>query len=283
MMKYLSIPALAALFIIAGCSTSSAPESNGSPDKSPAVKGSTSAKDFITSIDGLVLVKLEPGEFVMGSDKWSGDEKPAHKVKLGRSFWIGRTEITQSQYEKIAGKNPSLYGGKNAPAEQLSWESAVDFCRKLTESDKSRIPEGYAYRLPTEAEWEYACRAGTTGDYAGKIEDLAWDGSNSKNSTQEVATKSPNAWGIYDMHGNVWEWCLDSCEYGEKGVRTETFTEGLSDPCSTKGDFRVLKGGSWCFDKKFCRSSTRYADKPDFAAADIGFRIALAPEIKLNR
>jgi len=264
--KYLFIASLASIFIAAGCLTTNPEGANG-----------RTIKDL-----NLVMINVQPGEFVMGSDQWAGDEKPAHKVRITNEFWIGRTEVTQAQYEKIMGNNPSLYAGDNSPVEQVSWKEAMEFCRKLTESEKKAgsLPAGYAYRLPTEAEWEYACRAGTTGDYSGKVEDISWNGTNSKNSTQDVATKSPNPWGIYDMHGNVWEWCMDSCNYGENGVSNDTFKEGQVNPCSVKGDNKLLKGGSWCFDPKRCRSSARYADSPDFKAADIGFRIVLAQEIK---
>ncbi|HBC86550.1 MAG TPA: formylglycine-generating enzyme family protein [Lentisphaeria bacterium] len=266
MKNLIIIPVLASLFLAAGCMSS---EPAGDSFKA------------VNSI-GLALINVEPGEFTMGSDQWTDDEKPVHKVKITTEFWIGKTEITQSQYEKISGKNPSLYEGSNAPAEQISWNDAIAFCTKLNELEKKegRLPQGYIYRLPTEAEWEYACRAGTTGDFAGKTDDISWNGGNSKNSTQPVATKSPNPWGIYDMHGNVWEWCLDSCEYGEKGVKTDTYKDAAVDPVSTMGDHKILRGGSWCFDTKFLRSSTRYADKVDFKAADIGFRIVLAREIK---
>lgn len=261
------LSALALLFLISGCKT----PTNPSCEKNRTLK-----------VLYLTMIYIEPGEFIMGSDKWNNDEKPAHKVKITKPFWIAECEITQLQYQKITDQYPSLYTGKYAPVEQISWDDAAEFCKKINEIEKKegRVPAGYCYRLPTEAEWEYACRAGTKDDYPGKVDEISWNGNNSENSTQDVKTKAPNPWGIYDMNGNVWEWCLDSCEYGENGVVTDTYKDGITDPFSTKGDFKILRGGSWCFDPKFCRTTKRYADKADFNTADIGMRIVLGPEIK---
>ena len=267
MKKLLILSSLASLILIAGCHT----PTNPSSEKNKAIKAL-----------GITMIYILPGEFIMGSDKWNSDEKPAHKVRISQPFWIGECEITQSQYQEIMNASPSLYIGKESPVEQISWEDAAEFCKRLNEIEKKegRVPAGYIYRLPTEAEWEYACRAGTVDDYPGKPDDISWNGSNSENSTQDVGTKSPNPWGIHDMNGNVWEWCLDSCGYGETGVSTDAYKDGITDPFSSKGDFKILRGGSWCFDVKFCRTTKRYADKADFSTADIGMRIVLAPEIK---
>jgi len=182
----------------------------------------------------LDLVYIAPGSFLMGTPeqstvvKWyytvrekltkqpnlgadRDNERPVTWVTLTHPFWIGRTAVTQGQYQAVMGTNPSDFtaAGRDAPVEQVSWDEAMAFCAKLTEREKAagRLPASYAYTLPTEAQREYACRAGTTGDYAGDLDAMGWHRANSGNTTHPVGTKQPNAWGLYDMHGNVWERC----------------------------------------------------------------------------
>lgn len=206
--------------------------------------------------------KISPGEYLMGSDKGSGDEKPIHKVVISQAFELGETEVTQAQWVAITGNNPSTFQGDNLPVENISWLNVQTFINKLNKRSKK-----YIYRLPTEAEWEYACRAGTTGDYAGDVDAMAWYRSNSDNKTHPVAQKQANAWGLYDMHGNVYEWCSDW--YG-------AYPNGdVTDPTgATSGAYHVFRGGSWYYAATSCRSSLRYSGTPEFIGSYVGFRLA---------
>jgi formylglycine-generating enzyme required for sulfatase activity len=158
------------------------------------------------------------------SEAWKnfhGDESPAHEVTISTPFYLGRYEVTQEQYQQVMGKSPSHFKGRDLPVEYVSWDEAQEFCKKASEvarssRDQRGDPEGRptVVRLPTEAEWEYACRAGTTarfcsGDADADLESVAWYGANSGGTTHPVGQKTPNAWGVHDMHGNVWEWCQD--------------------------------------------------------------------------
>jgi len=192
-----------------------------------------------------------------------------------KGYWLGKTELTQGQWEALMGSNPANLknAGRDAPVEQVSWDDAMQFCRKLTERERQagRLPEGYEYTLPTEAQWEYACRAGTTGDYAGNLDAMAWYNQNSGNTAHPVAQKQPNAWGLYDMHGNVWEWCRDwKADYPGGSVRDPT------GPSS--GSSRVSRGGSWYADADagLCRSAVRLGDGPGLRDFSQGFRFALS-------
>ncbi len=161
-------------------------------------------------------------------------------MTLTNGYWLGKYGVTQAQYKAVTGKNPSKSAGANRPVENVSWGDAVAFCRKLTGRGRraGRLPGNGEYRLPTEAEWEYACRAGTVGKYAGELDAMAWHVGNSSRQTHEVGRKRPNAWGLYDMHGNVWEWCAD---WDEDDVYVRYKTGDLSAPPS--GSSRVLRGG----------------------------------------
>ncbi|MFM7929249.1 MAG: formylglycine-generating enzyme family protein, partial [Pirellula sp.] len=181
-------------------------------------------------------------------------------MTISKDYYLGVHEVTQAQYEKVMGANPSYFRGdiqgsrSNHPVEQVSWEDAVEFCKKLSDLHEEKAA-GRVYRLPTEAEWEYACRAGSKtaysfGESPKSLGDYAWFGSNSNNQTHPVGEKKANAWGLYDMHGNVWEWCRD--RYGDypKGA--------VSDPTGPKkGSSRVSRGGSWYYEAAGCRSAYR--------------------------
>ncbi len=192
-------------------------------------------------------------------------------------------EVTQGEYREIMGANPSSFTGNNQlPVENVSWTQAVDYCARLTtrEQNAGRLPAGYTYRLPTEAEWEYACRAGTTtrfgfgddaeNDLFNLLRGFAWFNLNSGGRTHLVGEKAPNRWGLFDMHGNVWEWCGDW--YGAyQGA-------SLSDPKGADtGSFRVIRGGSWDYYGRDCRSAYRDSLMPDYRYDDYGFRVVLAP------
>ena len=205
----------------------------------------------ITNSIGMKLKLIKPGEFNMGSEKGKANKKPIHKEKITRPFYIGVYEVTQEQYEKIMGKNPSKFKGPNKPVEMVSWDDAVLFCKKLSER------EDVKYRLPTEAEWEYACRAGTETEYYWGDEmdgRYAWYNINSEKRTHNVGQKKPNTWGLYDMSGNVWEWCSDWYGSDYYGISPEKDPQGPKD---SEFRFRVLRGGSWVDLPGFCRSANR--------------------------
>jgi formylglycine-generating enzyme required for sulfatase activity len=204
-------------------------------------------------------------------------------VTLTQGYWLGKTEVTQAQWETLmgttvaqqrdkAGPELPLWGqGPDYPMYYVNWDDAMEFCRKLTKRERSagRLPEGYEYQLPTEAQWEYACRAGTTGDYAGNLDAMAWYAQNSGNTIHPVAQKRANAWGLYDMHGNVGEWCADwNGNYPGGPVRDPTGP--------TSGGLHLSRGGSWNFLAPYCRSASRWLD-PGIRFFNQGFRLALAP------
>ena len=242
------------------------------------------------------MVWCPAGSFPMGSPeselgRYSNEKQ--HKVTISSGFWIGKYEVTQSQYEAVMGYNPaSSYGvGANYPVYYVSWDNAMDFCAKLTAIERSagRLPEGYEYTLPTEAQWEYACRAGTTTAFNNgtnipkeeqtgweepcpNLDSVAWYWNNAgiyEYTSHPVGQKKPNAWGIYDMHGNVWEWCLDW--YGGSYL-----SSAVTDPKgASTGSNRVLRGGSWNYYAIYCRSAYRNYDYPDYDG-NYGFRVALS-------
>jgi formylglycine-generating enzyme required for sulfatase activity len=192
------------------------------------------------------------------------DERP-HRVTISQGFWMGKYEVTQGQWKAVMGTAPFNFSGDDMPAENVSWNDAQEFIKKLNALDDSFI-----YRLPTEAEWEYAARAGTNGQYAGNLDDMAWYYSNSGNKMHPVGTKKPNAWGLYDMHGNVWEWVQDW--YGTYSNNAETDPKGPST-----GSVRVYRGGNWAVAAKSCRSAYRAAPAPDARGLGLGFRLIRTP------
>jgi formylglycine-generating enzyme required for sulfatase activity len=263
------------------------------------------------------------GEFIMGSeqadaDRWTGDvfakfnlkvdfsfERPSRKVTIGRPFYMGRYEVTQRQWRYVAEKlpkvkrdldaSPSFFKGDDLPVERVSWEDCEEYILRL-----NRLGDGFEYALPTEAEWEYACRAGTTGDYAADLDAMGWYANNSGRSlidayqafygdanqdygkyyenavkpngcqTHQVGQKRPNAFGLYDMHGNVFEWCADW--YDEKYYTNG----GAVDPTGpSTGDKRVVRGGSWGVYANCCRSAYRSGYAPTRRYFSVGFRVVV--------
>jgi len=255
-----------------------------------------------TNSIGMKLIHIEPGEFLMGSTKdqigrlmklfpdskqeWFDREQPQHAVKISQPFSLGMHPVTQGQYEAVMGNNPSKFKGANdLPVESVSWIDAVTFCNKVSEMEKRTpfyridganvtIVEGNGYRLPTEAEWEYACRAGSAtlypfGDDADKLGEYAWYDGNSESKTHPVGQKKPNAWGLHDMLGNVWEWCGDW--YDETYYASSPGSDPPGPPASAH---RVVRGGSWLIVAQNVRAAFRSLSEPSIRDYDLGFRCA---------
>ena len=212
----------------------------------------------------LELVRIPPGSFMMGSTNGTPDEVPVHQVTIKYSFYIGKYEVTQAQWQALMGDNPSNFKDcPSCPVEKVSWDDTQKFIQKL-----NQMNDGYTYRLPTEAEWEYANRAGTTGDYAGALNEVAWYFENSGNKTHPVGGKRPNSWGLADMHGNVWEWCDDWYHDSYLGAPTDgsAWLNG-----GAKG--RVLRGGSWHGFAVSLRSAARLWSAAGDRDRECGFRV----------
>jgi formylglycine-generating enzyme required for sulfatase activity len=238
------------------------------------------------------MVVIPAGTFQMGSNAPNAspyfnnsNQQPVHQVTFSRCFWMGATEVTQAQYLALMGTNPSYYVGANRPVETVDWFDAQAYCAALTaqQSVLGNVPLGYQYRLPTEAEWEYACRAGTTTEFnVGPVlscnESLFYYSYHTNTccqpncvpfGTAPVRSYAPNAWGLYDMHGNMFEWCLDSFAAYSPGSATDPFVTGGPD--------RVVRGGSWGHDSYVCRSAFRVDFNPGSTVSAVGFRVVLAP------
>ena len=208
----------------------------------------------------------------MGSDDGAPDEKPVHKVTIKQPFYIGKYEVTQEQWQALMGNNPANFkacGG--CPVEQVSWDDAQRFIAKLNESNT-----GFTYRLPSEAEWEYAARAGTTGDYAGNLGAMAWYDLNAGNKTHPAGEKQANGFGLHDMHGNVNEWCEDwyHLNLAYRGAPAD----GGVWEIRGEQQSRVLRGGSWRHNAANQRSAARGKSEPGMRLSVIGFRVAATPK-----
>jgi formylglycine-generating enzyme required for sulfatase activity len=205
------------------------------------------------------------------SEKDRNDDETQHKVALTQGFWMGETEVTQEMWESVMGENPSKFKGRKLPVENVSWNDCQQYINKLNKD----TPEGYKFALPTEAQWEYAARAGSTtaycfGDAENKLGDYAWYDANSDRQALEVGTKQPNVWGLYDMHGNVWERCSDW--YGD-------YNGDATDPTgASSGGYRVFRGGGWYCFAECCRSAVRSSCTPDFRHFYLGLRLSLVPQ-----
>ncbi len=253
---------------------------------------SSSAKyftEYLGNGTSLEMIEIPSGEFFMGSptgeEGQDDDESPQHKVNI-KSFFIGKFVITQSQYQEIMGKNPSHFPGEMRPVERISWYDANEFCQKLTEKT------GRTYRLPSEAEWEYACRARTSSPfYFGETitTNLAnYDGNSTyangpkskyRQETTEVGSFPPNAFGLYDMHGNIWEWCEDTRHERYHGA-PNTGSAWVESDGDNDNRSRVLRGGSWYINPVFCRSAYRFDRSPASMEYDVGFRVVCSVSSK---
>jgi len=241
----------------------------------------------------LNMVPIPAGTFQMGSPVTplnvgpyfnQPESMPVHAVTITRPFWMAKYEVTQAEYQSLMGNNPSNFQDPQRPVNVVSWSNAMAYCQVLTaqEQSRNRLPSGYVYRLPTEAEWEYCCRAGTTTEFhygsdlvCGLARFYYSYHSNSicgTNSTAVVGSYPPNAWGLHDMHGNVWEWCLDSWD------GSANYPNGpVSDPFVRSGPSRVFRGGGWSFLSDSCRSASRFRNDPGIAGSLSGFRVVCAP------
>jgi formylglycine-generating enzyme required for sulfatase activity len=223
----------------------------------------------IRSLNGPVIASMDfcripAGTFLMG------EQGKQHQVTLTKDFYMARYPVTQALWQVIMGNNPSHFKGKNHPVEKVSWGDAQEFITKLNERTREN-----RYRLPTEAEWEYACRSGSSetycfGDDKKLLGEYAWYSNNSDQKTHAVGEKKPNAWGLYDMHGNVWEWCQDWYKGYSPG--------SVIDPVGpSSGSYRVGRGGSWNYDAGYCQSAYRLSLGPGYRPSNFGLRLAAFP------
>jgi len=249
---------------------------NDTPYKEPNEPNTPEPGHTITNSIDMNLICIPPGRFTMGSPPTEAatdyDERPRHLVAISKPFYMSVTEVTQAQWQAVMTENQSSFKGDDRPVETISWEQADEFCKELTRR------EGKKYRLPTEAEWEYACRAGSTttfsfGDSDANLPEYAWFASNSALTTHPVGTKKPNKFGLHDMHGNVWEWCGDWYDADYYAASPDTDPQGPAT-----GEFRVLRGGSRTHYAPYCRSANRRFVSPVVSSSIDGFRIVLELE-----
>ncbi len=256
-----------------------------------SIDGSGSAMGETLTVDlgpqvNLEMVKIKAGSFTMGSPDYEAgreNDEGQHQVTLTDDYYLGKFEVTQAQWEAVMGSNPSSFKGANRPVENVSWHEAKEFCNKLNSLYSGNLPRGYQFDLPTEAQWEYACRAGTTTAYFwGNA--LNGDKANCNGNypcgtetkgqylqrTTDAGSYNANPWGLYDMHGNVWEWCRDW--YG-------SYSGNARNPAGPAvGSSRVIRGGGWNdYCAGFCRAANRLSGVPGFRCNDLGFRLALVP------
>lgn len=237
---------------------------------------SKTSETFTSSSTGVEFVLILPGEFYMGSPSEeqgrSDSESPAHKVTIKNAFYMGKFQVTQKQWKNIMGNSPSHFKGDTLPVEMVSWNDVQEFVEKLNAAENTD-----KYRSPSEAEWEYACRAGiqtrySFGDDESKLNEYAWYVKNSGRKTHPIGRKQPNSWGLYDMHGNVWEWVQDKWH--------ENYKDSPSDGSAWEdggGSLRVSRGGSWYCNAESCRSAGRFGREPDSHFANLGFRLLRDP------
>ena len=260
------------------------------------IPGPELTKDWTIPYIGTTMAWIKPGEVRLGSPPQEQsrlpNEGPATTVKFPRGFWMSHYEVTQGDYQRIMEKNPSEFKGLKHPVDHVNWRQAAEYCRKITQSEQKagRLPGNYAYRLPTEAEWEYACRAGTATPYSfgqradqklgnfkggypreyGETLPLGAE----KYGTVPVGSYAANPWGLYDMHGNAGEWCWDNFNSRYPGG----IVENWSGP--DEGNDKVYRGGGWGSFAHQCRSAARQRLRPDTASNLVGFRLVLAPALE---
>ena len=268
-MLLLSLPVL--VLLVGGCAEREASRSSPTANEGPKI---------IRTKTGIDMALIPAGEFTLGDDRGENDEQPAHRVRLA-AFYMDVCEVTQASFQAILGRNPSKALGPDRPVERVSWLAAVQYCNMRSAREGFKpcydlktlscdfLADGY--RLPTEAEWEYACRAGTTtrwsfGDDPGALARHAWFKACAEKTTHAVKQKQPNPWGLFDLCGNVAEWCND---YYAEHYDPAAATENPHGPAT--GSERVLRGGSWASGAEDCRSSARHSEPPGFADVCFGY------------
>ena len=267
----------------------SAPEKRPGPSSRAETSGNPPipGQPFVIPACGIKLNWVAPGRFRMGSPSGeagrSNDEGPQTEVTLSRGFWLGIFPVTQEEWKAVAEDvsglkaNPGFFRGNRLPVEQVSWNDCQEWLQELNRLEARRLPQHFQYRLPGEAEWEFACRAGTStpfyfGESDSRLGDYAWYAGNSGRQLHPVGEKKPNAWGFHDLHGNVWEWCED--RYGGPLPGGSVI-----DPRGpVLGTNRVFRGGSWGMTALRCRSAYRVWNRPGYRDYTLGFRVALAPD-----
>jgi formylglycine-generating enzyme required for sulfatase activity len=268
--------ALAVGLLISGCRSAKDGGGAAGQQQEEATKslgvGKTLTLDLRNSMT-MKLVLIPAGKFLMGSpirEEGRGNDEGQHEVTISKPFYMGVYDVTQEQYEQVMGQNPSHFKGAKNPVEMVSWDEAVEFCKKLS------AKTGKTVQLPTEAQWEYACRAGSktrfcfgNDDMDMGLDEYGWYAGNSSNVTHPVGQKKPNAFGLYDMHGNVFQWCSDW--YGAYPAGGVTDPTGPAD-----GQARVFRGGSWSSNQQGCRSAFRGDNSPDTRLIIYGFRVVAA-------
>jgi len=264
---------VAVVLLTAGCQRAGRAPAKRRPASTPAAPR---PGHVIANALGMKLAYCPPGEFVMGSpfdEARRENDEARHRVRIGRGFYLGVTEVTQAQWRAVTGRPRGEPKGDDLPVNKVSWSRAVAFCRTLGEKD------GRAYRLPTEAEWEYACRAAAASAYAGtgRLDEMGWHMDNSGDEPHPVARKKPNAWGLYDMHGNVAEWCADF--YG-RDCPTGPVTDPAGPP---EGKARVVRGGSFGHFARACRSAARASYNPAYGLDRVGLRVVMEDPNTQNR
>ncbi len=280
-----TLPALGATVALTACGGGSG---ENAPSASGGMEGTQAGEAHV--FGGIDMVWCPPGEFAMGSTGSLAENRfvyffretvlrrprhrvvyrsdQQHRVELTRGFWLAKTETTQEQWESAMRSNPSRFKGADLPVETVSWDDCQEWLSEMNQ--RHALPEGWQWALPTEAQWEYACRAGTRGEYAGDLDEMAWYDANSVGKTHPVGTKRANAWGLHDMHGNVWEWCAD---------RFGGYPSGTAiDPAGpASGSYRVFRGCSWVKPARSCQSAYRNRDASDGRHSFVGFRAAAVP------
>ncbi len=232
-------------------------------------------KNFTTETAGIAMLWVEPGEVWLRNPQGSDDDT---RVTLSRGFWLGRTEVTQEQLQAVMEHLPpqSQFRGSDRPAERISWLSAMEFCRLMTEREQAagRVPPEYNYTLPTEAQWEYTCRGGGAALKAEALREVAYFELSSDGQTHPVGQRRPNAWGFYDMQGNVGEWCLDGF-HGYPGGHVVDLMIGYDGPSAAMA--RMVRGGSWSSSAGQCHPGMRYQYQINYAGSGVGLRLSLTP------
>jgi formylglycine-generating enzyme required for sulfatase activity len=213
---------------------------------------------FTNGLD-MKMIWVAPGSVKGTEHAWTNVSYLNRGVKdivIQDGYYLAATEVTQKQWDELMEKNPSKFKGDDLPVERVSWDDAMEYCKRLTEKEHRarRLPRGYHYTLPTEHQWEYACRAGSSNDRDGNLEEQGWVQSNSDRKTHPVGTKAPNPWGFYDMYGNVWEWCENKID---------------------SYDYLGNRGGSWASKPEDCRAGTRGWESAHVKMPTLGFRVAL--------